>query len=311
MIGTVTLNPSIDREILVDELVKDDAVRARRVIDTAGGKGVNVSKVVRELGGKTHAFAVTGGLEGKLYAEKIRMLDFPYTLVPIAGQTRLNIILTDRDDATQTRISAPGPRVTPGELGRLTGALLRLRSRPFAWVLGGTLPAGADPKTYYRLMGHLTAETGSPCVVDADGDALRWGVKAKPFLIKPNEFEFERLMGRSYKNVAAYARGAREMVRRGIRIVVVSLGAQGAVFASAERSFFIPSVRVKARSKVGAGDSLIAGLLLGLERGMTLEKAAVLGMAASHSAVMREAPRLCLRSDIPRLAARFHIRPAI
>lgn len=311
MIGTVTLNPSIDREILIDELVKDDAIRARRIIDTAGGKGVNVSKVVRELGGKTKAFAVTGGLEGRLYAAKIRTLGFPYRLLPIAGQTRLNIILTDRDDATQTRISAPGPVVRAAELDRLTKALLTFRPKPFVWVLGGTLPAGADDRTYYRIMKLLKRRTGVSCVVDTDGEALRWGVQAQPFLIKPNEFEFERLMGRSYKSVGAYARAAQDLVRRGIRIVVVSLGAQGAVFASEEKTFFIPSIRVKVRSKVGAGDSLIAGLLLALQRGQTFEEAARLGMAASHSAVMREAPRLCLHTDIPRLLGRFHIRRPI
>ena len=309
MIGTITLSPSIDREMMIKELVKDDAVRALRVLDTAGGKGVNVSKVVYELGGKTTAFSFMGGFEGKLYASKIKTLGFPYHLIPITGETRLNVTLTDRDDATQTRISAPAPRVLAAEYALLRKRLERFQPRPLTWVFGGTLPAGSGDRTYYDLIQFLKTRTGSPCVLDTDGEALRLGIQAKPFLIKPNEFEIERLMGRSFGSVASYARAAEELVRQGVTIAIVSLGPQGALFVSRERSFFIPSVRVKVRSKVGAGDSLIAGVLLALERGWSFEKAALLGMAASHSAVMRESPRLCQRADIPRLLPRFKVRP--
>lgn len=308
MIGTLTLNPSIDREILVDELVKDDAIRARRILDTAGGKGVNVSKVIRELRGRTMAFAVTGGLEGKLYGEKIRLLGFPYHLVTIRGHTRLNVILTDHDDATQTRISAPGPQVSRLELDRVLSAMEALRPRPWVWALGGTLPAGADERTYRRILLRLRARTGARCVVDCDGPALRLALQARPFMVKPNEFELERLMARKFSTFSSYAEAAHDLVRQGVALAVVSLGPRGAVFASEAGAFVIPGVRVPVRSKVGAGDALIGGVLVGLERRMNLEDACRMGMAASHSAVMQEAPRLCVRSQVMKLFGRFKVR---
>ncbi len=98
MIGTITLNPSIDQNIIVPDFVKDDTNRAREIIETPGGKGINVSKVVRELGGKTHAFALLGGLAGKRLAELVKKLEFPLTAVPVEGQTRVNIVISDIKD---------------------------------------------------------------------------------------------------------------------------------------------------------------------------------------------------------------------
>src|SRR5262245_41481815 len=112
MIGTITMNPSIDQHIIVKELVKDDANRALTVERYPGGKGVNVSKVVRELGGKTHAYSVSGGLPGAFWEAQLKKLDIPFTVIRVNGETRINTIITDIDDKTQTRISAPGPKLT-------------------------------------------------------------------------------------------------------------------------------------------------------------------------------------------------------
>lgn len=307
MIATITLNPSIDQHIIVPALLKDDANRALMVSHSAGGKGLNVSKVVRELGGRTHAYALAGGYVGGWWTHLLKTLDIRFTAYPISGETRINAVLTDVKDRTQTRVSAPGPAVTQKEFDSFLKKLCRLRRKATFWVLGGSLPANADPSTYQRFI-KIIQENGGRCILDADGEALKRGVKAKPFLIKPNEFEIQRLLNRPFETVADYHKGAKELVRSGIHTVIVSLGAKGAVFVSERESFHVLGIDVPVKSKVGAGDSLIGGFLLGLCSKQSFQDAARLGIAASTSAVMREAPRLCLRSDIPILLPKVRIK---
>jgi 1-phosphofructokinase family hexose kinase len=251
---------------------------------------------------------VAGGLAGRLLKELISRLDIPFSEVLIEGDTRINTIITDLKDHTQTRISAPGPKISSAHLSQFFKTLLNCRPKPFLWALGGSLPAGTPSSTYRDLVRALQ-KSGVPCVLDADDEPLKAGLEARPFMIKPNEYEMERLMGRKFRTLDDYLGGARELVRKGVQLVVVSLGAQGALFATTKESFHVPALRVPVKSKVGAGDSLIGGLLVGLSRKLTLKEAARLGVAASASAVMRESPRLCLRSDIDSLYKKIRVRP--
>ncbi len=307
MIATVTLNPSIDQHLEVEKLVKHDANRASSVTYHAGGKGVNVSKVVRELGGPTRAYTIVAGFVGDFWNELVEEIDVPHWSMRVEGQTRVNTVITDRLDRTQTRISAPGPCAKPAEITRFLKKLLAVRPKPFIWVFGGSLPRGMNASTNRRFIEALQAN-GTPCVLDADDEALRQGLKAKPFLIKPNEFEMRRLTRRRLDTVPEYLDAARRVVDSGVKYVVVSLAARGALFVSAHEAFLVPTVSVRVRSRVGAGDSLIGGLATGLLRGRPFREAAVLGIAASTSAVMREAPRLCVNEDIPGLVRRLRPR---
>jgi 1-phosphofructokinase len=307
VIGTVTLNPSIDQNWILDDFVKDDANRARQVIETPGGKGINVSKVVRELGGKTQAYAFLGGSTGVRLKELAAKLDFPLRAIPISQPIRTNIVITDLKDSTQTRMSAPGPDIKPAERRQMVRELENCGRRFSYWVFGGSLPKTLSP-TVYRDMIMRLQRCGTPCVLDTDNEALVEGLNAKPFMIKPNEFEMQRLTGKKLATLHDYLTEARSLVRFGIGLVVVSLGSKGALFVDTKQSLHLNAPKVKVRSHVGAGDSLIGGLLLGLQRKMKLQDAAKWGIAASTSAVMREAPRLCHREDIPNLMRRIMVK---
>ena len=309
MIGTITLNPSIDQLITVKRLVKDDANRALSVDHYPGGKGVNVSKVVRELGGKTRAHVLLGGFTGNYWKHLVTRLNIPYRAISVEGQeTRINSVVTDLKDKTQTRVSAPGPRVSERVFRLFVRQLAAARPRPFLWALGGSLPLGMNAGTYARLIRSLQA-AGMPCVLDTDDKALKEGIEARPFMVKPNEYEMQRLMGKAYKSTGDYVEPAETLVKRGVRMVVVSLAEKGALFVTKKEAFHAQGIRAPVKSKVGAGDSLIGGFVLGLERGLSLREAARVGIAASASAVMREAPRLCQRGDIAKLKVRVIIKP--
>jgi 1-phosphofructokinase len=306
MIGTITLNPSIDQHWVVEDLVKDDANRARTVHETPGGKGINVSKVIRELGGNTRAYALLGGLQGKLLKELVKPLDFPLSSVEIRGNTRMNTIFTDLKDGTQTRISAPGPRLSASDLRKFVKMLLRAKPKPAFWVFGGSPPRGLRKSVYRDLIWTLQ-ENGTPCVLDADDEALKMGVEARPFMIKPNEFEMQRLCGRKLHTIQDYCRAAQVFIRKGIHLVVVSLASRGALFVTEEQAFRVGTLPVTVKSRVGAGDALIGGVIWGLSQKMPLREAAKYGIAASTSTVMRSAPRLCRRKDIPGLLKRLRV----
>ncbi len=307
MIATITLNPSIDQHLVVPQLVKDDANRAISVSIHAGGKGANVSRVVRELGGPTCAYTLEAGFIGKFWSSEYSKLDIPSAPYRVPGELRINTVLTDRKDKTQTRVSAPGPVISRKDQNLFLKKLLRVRPKPFCWVIGGSPSRGMGPDIYEKFILALQ-KAGTPCVLDADDPYLSHGVKAGPCIIKPNEFEMQRLTGQKLSKVSDYRAAAAGLVRKGIRIVIVSLGAKGALFVSKDEAFQILGIPVPVKSKVGAGDSLLGGFALGLFRNMSLEKAAALGIAASTSAVMREAPRLCRRSDIPTLLSKIRIR---
>ena len=306
MIATITVNPSVDQHILVESLVKDDANRAKAIFRDPGGKGLNVSKVIKELGGRTYAYALVGGFPGELWKYLVRKIYIPFTAVPVKGDTRINTILTDIRDHTQTRISAPGPVIHHTRVSLLLKKLLRHKPKPFLWALGGSLSHRMPASTYKEIISALQRDS-TPCILDADNDALKAGIEAKPFMIKPNEYEMQRLMNRELKTIPDYLKAAKSLVVRGVKVVVVSLGKRGALFVTHDDAFHVTTPSVPVRSKVGAGDSLIGGFALGLSRKMSLREAARLGIAASTSAVMTEGTKLCRKEDIPELLPKIKI----
>ena len=306
MIGTVTLNPSVDQHLTVAKLVKDDAIRAVSVQRFAGGKGINVTRVVHELGGQGCAFGFVGGFPGQMLTRWLDDAKIPHAFRAIRDDTRINTTITDLHDRTQTHIRAAGPRVTARDLQRLTQQLVTRRPRPSFWVLGGSLPPGA-PRDFYERLIHRLEATGVRCVLDADDEAMIEGLKATPFLIKPNEHEFERLTGQRADTDAHIIIAARRVVRQGTEVVLVTLGPRGAIVVTADDAFRVTTPTVQVQSKVGAGDSTIAGVLVALERGATLREAVRYGIAAGTAAVLTGGTKLCERRQVARLLPRIKI----
>ena len=304
MIGTGTINPSIDQHLLIDRLVKDDAIRALEIRRDPGGKGINVSRVIKELGGETVAFGVAGGCAG--YMLRSFMVDhgIPFESIEVTEETRINVILTDHADRTQTRISAPGPRMALADVEGFIQKIVTYQPLPPWWVLGGSLPPGVPEDFYARLIILLQAQ-GAKCLLDADEEALKIGLQAKPYLIKPNEHEFVRLVGRSLPDEEAMINAAQQLVQGGIQVVAITLGRKGALIVSQDTARYVTSPDIEVKSKVGAGDSFLAGFVFALSQGQSLESAVRLGTAAGTAAVMHEGTQLCQREDVERLVDKF------
>lgn len=320
MIATVTLNPSLDEWVEVPTLRVGVLHRARTFARYPGGKGINVSRVIHELGSRSIAYAFVGGGDGDMLRHALARLGIAGIFVPVRGTTRNNYkILTQRPRAL-TEVNTPGPRVGPADVRRLEQVLLRHGRRPSCVTLCGSLPPGAPADLYARWIRALRLR-GVPVVLDTSGTALRRGVAARPFLIKPNRQEAEELLGRRLRARAALIDAARSLVQRGADVVILSLGGDGALLACAQERavWWAHPPRVRVDSGVGAGDSLVAGFLVGwlgsaraaanrAARRERFLRALRLGVACGTATVMTPGTQLCHRADVRRLLPRVRIR---
>lgn len=300
MIYTVTLNPALDKTVEIPHFAPGRVNRIAALRTDPGGKGLNVSKVIAKLGGDSVAFALLSGSTGRVVADAMERLGVRCHIAWGEGETRTNLKIVDPVGRTNTDINEPGfavpPALADGLLDRLTAAL-----RPGdVVVLSGSLPLGAPADTYATWITRCKA-AGARVFLDADGAALAEGLKAKPFLVKPNDEELSRLMGRKLRGVAALADAARQLVASGVENVVVSMGGAGAIYANADTVLRTEGLSVPVRSTVGAGDSVVAALAFALERGMPLHDAAVLSTAVGAANVMCSGTQAAERSAVDAL----------
>lgn len=300
MIYTVTLNPALDKTVEIPDFAPGRVNRITALRTDPGGKGLNVSKVIAKLGGDSEAFVLLGGSAGRAVAAALEGLGVRCHIAWGEGETRTNLKIVDPVRRINTDINEPGfavpPALTDGLLDRLTAAL-----RPGdIVVLAGSLPPGAPADTYATWITRCKA-ADARVFLDADGAALTGGLRAKPFLVKPNDEELSRLLGRELRGVPALADAARQLVASGVENVVVSMGGAGAIYANADTVLRTEGLSVPVRSTVGAGDSVVAALAFALGRGMPLHDAAVLSTAVGAANVMCSGTQAAERSAVEAL----------
>lgn len=290
MIATVTLNPAIDHNIEVDEIKFDDVTKIRSSFMQPGGKGINVSRVINILGGPTVAYGFIAGREGgqlsMLLAEEGVLNSF---IAVKGGSTRVNVIVTERSTGRQIRMNGEGPRVEVEELELLKDRLLRFGKGGSCavsfMVFAGSIPPGLTKNVYNYLIEEVQS-IGIRCVLDADGEALKYGVKAKPFMIKPNTYELERLLDRKVEKDEDVVDYAKRIVDMGVEIVAVTRGGKKAYLVGRDFVFEGIPPKIKVVSAVGSGDSFIGAFLYAIYLGKTLEEAFKWGMAAGAATAM-------------------------
>ena len=306
MIATVTLNPSLDEWVELPVLRLGRLNRATRCARYPGGKGLNVSRVVHELGGRTVAFALAGGEDGAILSHWLHRLRLQHEFVTVAGSTRNNYKILAGGRLTE--INTAGPATSATALRALRRRLLR-RPLPRCVVLSGSLPPGAPASSYRDWIRALT-RLRIPAVLDASGAALRLGISARPWLIKPNREEAEEYLGRRVSSLGAAAGAVRALLRRGPRVVVLSMGKGGAVLGAAGLAtlWFARPPLVRSPSAVGAGDSLVGGMVTAWAKGAGLLEAFRWGMACGAATAMAPGTELCRRRDVERLVPRISLR---
>lgn len=284
MILTLTINPAIDRTIAVDKLVFEDRAYIQSSNDTAGGRGVNASRVLHDFGSKTAAILTAGGETGVRLKSLIGTFGFPTDCVDVASPTRTNLTISDKQGLT-LKLNEQGSPITAEELQAVRTAVER-RLAKAAWLLiCGSVPPGVPPHFYAELI-ELARAKKVKTLLDTDGQALEAGLEAKPTAVKPNQAEAERLLHRALISRHQVLEAVRDLKAMGPEMVILSLGGRGAIVATDEVLLEAIPPRIDPVCPIGAGDALSAAFAWALSKRKPVADALCWGVAAGTASTL-------------------------
>lgn len=302
---TLTVDPWVDLQTSTEQVVPNRKLPATEAQRVAGGGGINVSRALHRLGVDSLAFFPAGGATGARLTQLLEAEGVNTASMPIEGETRETVLVTERSSGNLLRFVPDGPALLENEWRALLVAVEALRPTPEYIVASGTLPRGV-PDDFFGQLSAAAERIGSRLIVDTSGLPLRHATGPGTFLLKPNLAELRDLAGGGAFSDFFLEGAMRALVSAGkAKAVVLSMGAGGAlsVSDSGMRRFRAPVVNVA--SRLGAGDSMVAGIVSGLLRGLPLEEAVLYGIAAGSAAVMNPGTELCWLEDVERLYAQM------
>ena len=284
MIYTVTLNPAIDKTVEIEGLNLGGVNRISKMRTDVGGNGINVSKVISKLSGDSIAMGIVGGSTGEDIENGLSEMGIKTDFVKVSGATRVNLKIIDVENNVNTDINEPGVEVSADVIAEVESKLSSTIKKGDIVVLAGSAPKGAPVDVYAKLVRLCNAHEACP-VLDVDGAFLQPALDAKPYLIKPNIDELSRFFKVNIADKKEAVIYAKKLVEQGIQKVVVSLGGDGALFVDAEGAYYAHPVPVTVRSTVGAGDSMVGAICLGLDKGYSIGEIIKLSIATSAANV--------------------------
>jgi len=300
-IVTLTMNPSIDINSSVEHVIADRKLRCKPSSYEPGGGGINVSRAIQRLGGNSSALYPAGGTFGQMLQNLLEQEGIPHFPIPIEESTRENFTILEESSGRQFRFGMPGPTLRETEWKRCLGTLVAFDLKPNYVVASGSLPRGV-PEDFYAQLAQIASGFGVRLIVDTSGEPLRLASQAGVYLLKPNMNEIQSLVEHEIQDELELEEIARELVEKGhSEVIVISLGAGGALMVSKDGCEHVRAPMVPIKSKIGAGDSMVGGVVLSLERDQSLRDAVCFGVAAGAAAVMTPGTELCRREDTERL----------
>lgn len=298
---TITMNPALDLSATVENVYPDHKLRCGQERCDPGGGGINVSRAIRRLGGESLALYCCGGQTGQILRTLLDEAGVHHRSVPIEGATRQNLNVFERSSGQQYRFVMTGPRLTHGDWSRVLEEVAGMSPPPQIVVASGSLPPGV-PENFYALLARAVREQGGRMILDTSGAALVPAIREGVFLVKPSLRELRTFAMARIEHERDQIRAAKIVVESGrSEAVVVSLGAAGALFATADGCERLHAPSVAVRSRIGAGDSMVAGIAVMLARGESLRRAVCYGVAAGTAAVANSGTELCHLGDVEKL----------
>ena len=298
-VAVLSLNPAVDMTYDIPGLVSDQKVHARATRYDPGGNGINVGRGLTRLGVRSTSFFVTAGEIGRLLERLLlRQLDGIHC-EHVDGETRINGTLLDRGAGLQYEIDGIGPRLPDDRLASLLEVFVCACEGGIG-VLTGSIPPGVPEEVYGRLARRIR-ERGGRAFVDCHGPLLQHALEARPWLIKPNRYELEQLLGKRLPERDAVAAEARRIQRSGVEYVCVSLGGEGALLTGPQDTLFARAPQVEIDATVGAGDSMVAGLVAAFAQGRGMEEALRLGVACGSATAHHPGTELFAPEEVTRL----------
>ncbi|WP_349671941.1 1-phosphofructokinase [Lacrimispora sp.] len=306
MIVTVTMNPAIDKTVDIGKFERGDLNRIKRVEIDAGGKGINVSKTIRELGGESIATGFVGGTSGTIIRQVLTDLGIRDDFVDVKGETRTNLKVVE-ETGEVTELNEPGPEVSKEQLNDLLNKLEGYANPDTLFVLAGSIPAGIQTDIYRKITEQVH-QKGAKVLLDADGVLFSESLKGKPDMLKPNRSELERYYQMDYRaSEQELVSMGEKLLDQGVSMAAISLGQMGAIFLTDKKRYRCPGLRVKAHSTVGAGDALVAAMAYSWDEKLPLETCIRLCMGASAGAVTSIGTKPPKRSLVDELMERVEL----
>jgi 6-phosphofructokinase 2 len=304
-IVTFTLNPTVDKNSSVDHVKAEDKLYCDKPIFEPGGGGINVSRAIKKLGGSSFLLYTSGGFTGKKLDKLLTEENIIKQAVEIEGETRENLIISEKTSNLQYRFGMPGPGINHQECEKIFKILTELKPFPDYLVISGSIPQGVNDDIYADIA-KIAKERNAKVIVDVSGVPLKSAIEEGVFLIKPNLGEFQDLIGKELKDEDEIKEEALRLIKnKSCQAIVISIGAGGALLVTDQKAEFKRPPTVPIKSKVGAGDSMVAGMVLSLAKGFSLKDSFYYGLAAGSAAVMTPGTELCTKEDTERLYQRM------
>lgn len=273
MIVTVTLNPAVDKTLSASRIIMGSVNRMDEVQNIAGGKGINVAKVLKQYGYDVKTLGFLGGYYGKLVSDAIKDMGIEQNFTGVEGETRTSInVITE--DGYVTEFLEPGPNITDDEVENFLNTYREEIKDAELVVLSGSAPKGVDTDIYAKLI-NIAKDLDKKVLLDSSSEYLKKGVYARPFMIKPNMRELETLMGRRIQGMQEVAEAAVQLVEWGIPHVMISMGSKGIFYACEGKdeveTYYVQAPTIRAVNTVGSGDSAVAAFAMGIINGEDAE----------------------------------------
>lgn len=294
---TVTFNPCIDKTINIDGFNYGGLNRADKVREDVGGKGINVAKVLKSFGKPCISYAMVAGQNGKKLMDFLENEGIDAICTQVEGEIRTNHKVVNKKDKITTEINEKGFTVLAEDCTRAVKTIEKALESCDILVLAGSIPNGMDDRIYADLT--LIANShGVKVILDADTDKLKYGIDACPYAIKPNLYEFEILTCKKLDSIEVIVSEAKKLIQRGIELVVISMGAEGAVFVNRDGAYKAEPFDIDCKSTVGAGDSMVAAMAYSVHNGIAIEDMAKLSVAAGSITSSKEGTDVCTADEV-------------
>lgn len=298
---TITLNPTVDKSSTVDSIKPEKKLRCSQPVYEPGGGGINVSRGLERLGIPSITFFTSGGRTGELLEKLLQKENINAIAHKVSGETRENFTVIDTSNNEQYRFGMPGDDISSSECNAIHDAILSISPFPEIVVISGSLPEGMDTKYLSQLIKELKKKQAK-IIIDTSGDALKEALKEGVYMVKPNLGELSRLSGKEELDNESADEAARQLINDGkAEIVAVSMGPQGAYLITKEEAIHINAPSVKKLSTVGAGDSMVAGMVSIIAKGGSLTDMACMGVACGSAATMSKGTGLFTKENAEKL----------
>lgn len=302
---TLTFSPCIDKTTSVPDLIPEKKMRCSEPVLEPGGGGINVSRAIRKLGGKSTAIYPSGGCTGILFDRLLAQEEVPCVIIHTESETRENFIVVEDSTGKQYRFGTPGTFLSEVEWKECVKKVEQSADTGFI-VASGSLPPGVPVDIFARISS-IAKNKNAKFIIDTSGEALKHAINEGVFLVKPNLNELGSITGKPVGSTDQIIEAAKEIIHeKNCEVVVVSMGAAGAILITKDLAEKIPAPKVPLKSTVGAGDSMVAGIVLRLSANADLLEAVQYGVACGTAATMNPGTELCRKEDADNLFKMIH-----